>query len=312
MEIKDLPTSIGLHAIPKYNYTNNLSNKRDERFFVYAFYHDKRQFPLLMHCHDYYEINIITNGIGRHYIENNYMNTERGSVFIVPPNVMHGYTSANGLEIFHLALSDNFMNKFAKDLSDLSGYSLLFEIEPILRSAVNEELFLHLSNEEMQSLLPELNNLVDFETTEYSGIKTVKNAKALSIIGTLAYLMHKKNPSTSVHSAPSAKNIIKSVEFIHENYMEKINVEDLAEMSFMSYATLTRYFKKIFNASPTEYIMNIRIKNAKNMLRATDKSLSQIAQDCGFFDLSHFSHAFLKSEKITPLKYRTLITTDIT
>ena len=303
-EIKDLPTTLGIHATPKYNYLENLSNRKDDRFFVYAFFHDKRQFPLLMHCHDYYELNIVTNGYGRHYIENNYMDAKIGSVFILPPNIMHGYTSANSLEIFHLALSNSFMNKFAKELADLAGYSLLFEIEPILRSTVNEEFFLRLNDSEMSSLLPEINNLVACENTEYSGIRTIKNAKALSIIGTLAFLMHQKNPSANVHSTTSEKNIIKSVEFIHENFMEKINVEQLAEMCFMSYATLSRYFKKLFNVSPTEYIMNIRIKNAKTMLRTTDKSVSQIAQDCGFFDLSHFSHYFYKYEKTTPVKYR--------
>ncbi|MBQ4269808.1 MAG: helix-turn-helix domain-containing protein [Clostridia bacterium] len=302
--IKDLPTTIGIHATPKYNYLENLSKSYDDRFFVYAFFHDKRQFPLLMHCHNYYELNIITGGYGRHYIENNYVDAKIGSVFIVPPNIMHGYTSGDGLEIFHLALSDSFMNKFANELADLAGYSLLFEIEPILRSTVNEEFFLRLSQEELASILPEINNLVACENTEYSGIKTIKNAKALSIIGTLAFWMHQKKPSANVYSTPSTKNIIKSVEYIHENYMDKINVEALAEMCFMSYATLTRYFKKLFNVTPTEYIMNIRIKNAKIMLRTTDKSVSQIAQDCGFFDLSHFSHYFYKYEKTTPVKYR--------
>ena len=86
--------------------------------------------------------------------------------------------------------------------------------------------------------------------------------------------------------------------------MEKIKVQELADICFMSYATFSRYFKRVFNVSPTEYIMTLRIKNAKNLLRNTEKSISQIAQDCGFFDLSHFSHYFYEYEKTTPLKYR--------
>jgi transcriptional regulator GlxA family with amidase domain len=86
--------------------------------------------------------------------------------------------------------------------------------------------------------------------------------------------------------------------------MEKIQTRELAEICFMSYATFSRYFKRIFNVSPTEYITALRIKNAKKLLRDTEKPITQIAQDCGFFDLSHFSHYFYKYEKTTPVKYR--------
>ena len=125
------------------------------------------------------------------------------------------------------------MDRFSEEFATLPGYSTLFEIEPSLRTTLPDEFFLRLSGAEMSALLPELNNLVACEKTDYAGIRTIKNAKALSIIGTLARLISQKNPDGSTQNEPTPKNIIKSVEYIHEYYMEKIQTRELAEICFM-------------------------------------------------------------------------------
>ncbi len=301
------PEALGLHATPQYNYLETFTTRKKENednYFTYAYYHDKTQYPLLMHKHDYYEINIITNGVGRHYIEDNWANAQTGSVFVIPPNIMHGYYAGPDLEIFHLALNKSFMNNFSKELHSFENFSMLFEIEPLLRKALNEEFFLRLTETELNELLPELNNLIKCEQTKYSGITILKNAKALSIIGSLTCLYTQKKSAIYKRNPPVTKNLIDGVNYIHENYMEKIHMPDLAALCFMSYSTFSRNFKKIFNLSPSDYIMKLRIENAKLLLKNTDKNISSIAQDCGFFDLSHFSHYFYKFEKTTPMKYR--------
>ncbi|MBQ4269569.1 MAG: helix-turn-helix transcriptional regulator [Clostridia bacterium] len=301
------PESLELHATPQYNYLETFptrKEKNEDAYYTYAYYHDKTQYPLLMHRHDYYEINIITNGFGRHYIENNSAKAHTGSVFVIPPNIMHGYYEGSNLEIFHLALSKRFMSTFSQNLHSLENFSMLFEIEPMLRKALNEEFFLRLTESELNRLLPELNNLIFCEETDYAGMTTLKNAKALSVIGLITCLYTQKKSSVEKNDQPITKNLLDCVNYIHENYMEKIHTPDLAALCFMSYSTFSRNFKKIFNLSPANYIMKLRIEKAKTLLKTTDKSISNIAQDCGFFDLSHFSHYFYKFEKCTPLNYR--------
>ena len=116
------PEFLSLHAVPKYNYLDFFTIKKDnpDNYFTYAYYHDKTQYPLLMHKHDYYEINIITKGVGRHYIENNYVAAQKGRVFVLPPDIMHGYYAGPDLEIFHLALNKSFMSNFSKELHSRS------------------------------------------------------------------------------------------------------------------------------------------------------------------------------------------------
>ena len=304
--IMNYPQSLGLHAIPLYDYSETFINKQqnENNYFTFAYYHDKTQYPLLMHKHDYYEINIITNGVGRHYIEDNSVDASKGCVFVLPPNIMHGYYAEPDCEIFHLVLSKSFINKFSKELHSFKNFSLFFEIEPMLRKVLNEEFFLQLTNSELNDLLPELNNLIHCEEIKYSGVTTLKNAKALSIIGSLTYLYSQKKAKFYDNTQIATKNLIAGVNYIHENYMDKIHLPDVAALCFMSYSTFSRYFKKIFNLSPFDYLMKLRIERAKILLTTTDQSASDIAQICGFFDQSHFSKYFYKFENVTPMKYR--------
>ena len=300
------PEFLSLHAVPKYNYLDFFTTQKDnpDNYFTYAYYHDKTQYPLLMHKHDYYEINIITKGVGRHYIENNYVAAQKGSVFVLPPDIMHGYYAGPDLEIFHLALNKSFMSNFSKELHSFKNFPIIFEIEPMLRKSLNEEFFLQLTDEELNNLIPELNNLIRCEALNYPGIVTLKNAKALSIIGSLTCSYSQKKSDAPQNTQLTTKNLINAVNYIHENYTDKIHLPDLASLCFMSYSTFSRNFKRIFAFSPSDYIMKLRIERAKNLLQDTERSITNIAQDCGFFDLSHFSHYFCKFEKITPMKYR--------
>ena len=66
-----------------------------------AYYH-KDDYPINMHSHNFYEINIVVEGNGVHYIEDNLCLAKPGDVFAIPPKNRHGYWSENDLNIFHL------------------------------------------------------------------------------------------------------------------------------------------------------------------------------------------------------------------
>lgn len=90
--------------------------------------------------------------------------------------------------------------------------------------------------------------------------------------------------ATSENSPNTADYVIlKTTQYMEENYASKITVDQLSKIVNMSTPNFFRYFKKVFNTSPMEYLKKIRISHATNMLSTTDKSISFIAQECGFF-----------------------------
>ena len=72
----------------------------------------------------------------------------------------------------------------------------------------------------------------------------------------------------------------------------------------MSLSTFKRNFKSVFNESPGRWITDKRITLASQFLNASDKTVSEIAYDCGFEDPSHFIKVFKKHVNVTPLVYR--------
>ncbi|MBQ8428259.1 MAG: AraC family ligand binding domain-containing protein, partial [Clostridia bacterium] len=82
-------------------------------------YFHENDFPLYMHAHSFYEINVITKGEGIHYIGENSIPTKSGDVFVIPPNFKHGYEDTKNLVIFHIVLSNAFLEKYSNLLKDI-------------------------------------------------------------------------------------------------------------------------------------------------------------------------------------------------
>ena len=98
--------------------------------------------------------------------------------------------------------------------------------------------------------------------------------------------------------------IYRSIQYIKNNYMNKITLEDIS-----SYVNLSSsYFGKLFNQEIkkgfSEYLSEVRIEKSKVLLKRYDLTLADIAQLVGFEDQSYFSKVFKKKIGISPKKYR--------
>ena len=94
------------------------------------------------------------------------------------------------------------------------------------------------------------------------------------------------------------------VAHLHENFADRLSSTELAEMSGLSVSHFERRFRRAFGTSPRQYLVRIRVENAARLLRETDKSVSEVALDCGFYDHAHFSRSFRKIMQRSPSDYR--------
>ena len=86
--------------------------------------------------------------------------------------------------------------------------------------------------------------------------------------------------------------------------MENITVEKLANLGYMSKTTFNRHFKSELGITPIEYLIEIRIKMAKLMLKRKENPMTEIALRCGFGSSAHFSSCFQQHVGLTPSEYR--------
>lgn len=277
-----------------------------ELCFVHSHYHGIGR-SLDMHRHNFYEINIVNRGVGRHYINDRSYPASVGCVFPLPPGVRHGYYNISDLNVFHILISCAFFEQYARELRDIPGCSLLFEIEPYLRSAFDQSLFLTLRNEQMSLLMPELDSLAAIDSLPVGGKDVLKDAKALYIIGLLSgWISSERHLAERANSEKYALDIVRSMAYIQTHYPEKLSVDALADAANMSRSTYLRHFGRIAKCSPLQYQTACRIKRAKELLVFTDLPAAQIAQECGFYDSSHLIRFFSKAEGMSPMLYREL------
>ena len=87
--------------------------------------------------------------------------------------------------------------------------------------------------------------------------------------------------------------IIKNViEYISDNYSSEITIDTLSQFAGYSRAHLSRQFKKATGLSIVEYINYIRCTNAHTMLIGENKTVSEVALECGFSNMSYFSKIY--------------------
>ncbi|MDR1479885.1 MAG: AraC family transcriptional regulator [Planctomycetaceae bacterium] len=94
------------------------------------------------------------------------------------------------------------------------------------------------------------------------------------------------------------------VQYIFEHFAEKINVNYLASMMYLSISQFERRFVQNFKRTPREFILRVRLDSAMRLLTESDLPITQIALSCGFYDSSFFTRQFKKTIGLKPLEFR--------
>ncbi|HPS55823.1 MAG TPA: PocR ligand-binding domain-containing protein [Sedimentisphaerales bacterium] len=114
----------------------------------------------------------------------------------------------------------------------------------------------------------------------------------------------------SAHKLKIAKNqeqnseIKKAKEYILKNYKQPLTLPDVAERVCLSKYHFSRMFKKIEGINFSHYLRQIRLGQAKELLRKTDLSIGEIAHNCGFIDRKHFNKVFKETQQSSPRDFR--------
>ena len=243
-----------------------------------------KNYDIGMHCHDFYEINIVLSGKGCHYIGSKAIPVSGGEVFVIPPDVSHGYYRDGELDVYHILLKNNFMEKYKNDLNKIPFFSTLFEIEPYLRQVYNTFIHLKLTKNDLYDLSGQIDKMIILSSNKYEICKTIF---VLGLLNTFCILMERQSEDNAAKSED--KDILAVLQYIQAHYNEKISIDDLMHISNMSRPTFHRHFKKVTQMTPMEYIISTRVAAARNQLAGMGKSRTEIAHNLGFYDTSHMN-----------------------
>ena len=131
---------------------------------------------------------------------------------------------------------------------------------------------------------------------EYSHEHRDKNELLLKC---LLLILRERTVSQRYH--PLTRTILA---YIHQHFTEKITLKQIGELTFFSAVYCDTVFKNDMGVSVIEYVLSLRIENAKQLLLEKELSINKIAESVGFQDHNYFSRVFKNRVGISPSDYR--------
>lgn len=294
---------IAWHDVPEWTTQSYFGSNPLE--YCHTYFH-RLQGTLGMHSCTFYELNIVVDGSTVHHVKQASFDAPLGSIFFVPPGIPHGYVSEGGAVIFHALIRPEFFVRYEADLRNLSGYTLLFEVDPYLRNESQISLPIHLTEETYGTISPILEALIRNEHEQNPDHEMLKNIGFLYLICQLSSLASSLKILGKPQDNPYALQIAHSMEFIRMNVHQHLTIDALARQACMARSTYERHFTLVAGCSPIKFLKRCRMANARRLLCYTTMPITSVALECGFYDTSHFIHTFSQSEGCTPSDYRTL------
>ncbi|MFD0671183.1 response regulator [Cohnella sp. GCM10027633] len=99
-------------------------------------------------------------------------------------------------------------------------------------------------------------------------------------------------------------NLNEIVKHIHENFRGDLSIQSIGKRYFMNPNYVSQLFKKELKTTFTEYVTNVRLQEAKRLLRTTELSIGEVAENVGIRDYFYFIRVFKKHAEQTPRQFR--------
>lgn len=134
-------------------------------------------------------------------------------------------------------------------------------------------------------------------------LKSILELKAKELL--LNIINSKQNLEISSYLKNTALNELPSLPNIMEaNFCYNLSLDQFATLCNRSKSSFKRDFKNHYNSSPGKWLLEKRLSRAANLLKIDSDNISQIAYDCGFESLAHFSRTFKNKYGVPPTSYK--------
>ena len=251
------------------------------------------------HTHEFTELVVVYEGSGINCVDGFDYPISAGDVFVLHEGTKHSYRETRHLHLCNVLFDSSLLDIKGIDMSHLPGYHALFLLEPKLRkSKFNTRL--RLESKELlktKSMIEELEREVD---GKQPGFRLISQSLLLLLIGELSRWHDQSADKTS----GKLMQIAKSIAHMERLYNEPMAIGDLASMANMSERAFYRIFQEATGITPNQYLTNLRLSQACELLKHSKMSITDIAYECGFQDNSYMTRQFKKHLGSTPSAYR--------
>jgi len=251
-------------------------------------------FDFFWHYHPEYELTLIIRGRGRRLVGSNYENFNKGDLVLLGPYLPHTWVSDKSMADGCSAIVIQFSRTF---IEPLLKYDEMEGVDEILAKSEKGLHFLSAKDDDAERLMKEM--------VTSSGIDAFSRLLRL-----LTLLCNRKGEVLSSGHFKMLKgnenqqriNIV--FKYVQEEFRKKISLKTASSSVHLSVSAFCKFFKRASGKTFSDYVNEIRIANACQLLIETDKTVENIAMESGFESLTYFNRVFLRKKGKKPTGFR--------
>jgi AraC-like DNA-binding protein len=230
-----------------------------------------------MHSHPFYHYLYVKDGDGKIIIGNTAYQLRRGCLYMMPCDTMHEISSGEGLVAYEIKFepigaADERLSSFLGEV-DMSESGIEEALECIFREMMNAE--------------PYYKERIGIRFSEI-----------------LLLIARQREPRTAEQHIDYSERLAPILFYMQRNIREQITLKKLADVAHCERIYFLKRFKSEMGMPPMNYLRNLRINEAKKLLRYSDMNITQISSAVGFQTIHHFTAAFKRIVGLSPSEYK--------
>lgn len=255
--------------------------------------------PFQWHYHREFELTLTLNSRGQRFVGDHVGAYDDGDLVLLGPNVPHTWASTGTLDdrAPHVALVMWFRSEWIEGL--VASAPELAAVLPMLTASSRALRFSPATSAAVRPLIEDIGRLLPAK-------RLLRLLDILCMLAGDEAAMPLASPGAG-HSTVSRENrprVERVLDHIHVHYQERIRIDDLSDLAHLSASGLHRLFKRHTKQTISEYIAQLRIGRACQLLINTEQPIAHIAAAVGYDNLSHFNRQFRQARADTPRRFR--------
>lgn len=243
-----------------------------------------------LHTHDFSEIAIILEGAGINRVGDQEFPLVAGNVFVMHGARPHAYQKTKKLTVTNITFDLSLLNSVNHGIATVPGYQALFVVEPALRRRGKFTRYMSLKMDQ----LIKVRALIDVMERE---LKEQKEGYEMMLFGHFLIMVSGLSRwyGHGLSEPAESKKVMKisrSISMMETHFGQTLDLDELASEANMSRRNFYRVFKEVTGEAPFAYLLRLRIMKGVNLLENTNKTITEIAFQCGFSDSNYFSRQF--------------------
>ncbi|MDG0790930.1 AraC family transcriptional regulator [Cohnella ginsengisoli] len=257
-------------------------------------------FATAMHTHDFIELAFVTEGRGFHYVDGECLAVQKGDLFLLPIGTAHVFRPsssdpASPLVVMNCIFDPSVSGTLRSWIPEDS------ELQHFLTGEPAGRLNWYRCSDEGDQFRTLFNQALLEYTERSSGYRRMVTATLLQMLLQL-HRVQTRAPQPAASFSPDI--VEEALLFIEKHYSDKITLKAFADRAYVSVGHFQNQFKKATGQTFNHYLQNVRIEKCCKLLKTTDKTVQETANEVGYSDMKFFHSLFRKITGSSPQRYR--------